>query len=116
MGKRLDSEDEMQREGDMMQNCLSDYCPVSTVRTVEFMEAYEAWEEDGRPGGEEYEADVVAEWIRENLAGDFESRLDEKGVDLDNFAEEMLNTIGWEDRGEERSNYPCRNVYRKINL
>jgi len=101
MWVRLDSEDEMRREGSMMQNCLSDYCPVSTVRTDEFMEAYETWEEDGRPGGEEYETDIVVEWIRENMAGDFESRLEEKGVDLDNFAEEMLNTIGWEDRGEE---------------
>ena len=101
MWVRLDSEDEMQREGGMMQNCLTDYCPVSTIRTNEFQEAYEAWEEDGRPGGEEYETDIVVEWIRENLAGDFESRLEEKGVDLDNFAEEMLNTVGWEDRGEE---------------
>jgi hypothetical protein len=64
---RLDSKEEMQREGDMMQNCISGYCPVGEEMDItfglraEYTDEYELDEQ-----GDDTVYEWLEQWVEEN--------------------------------------------------
>ena len=67
MWVRLDSKFEMEREGAMMQNCISGYCPVGEQEdlTLGLRDLY-AREMDGEPGTDDDAFEWLLEWLEEN--------------------------------------------------
>jgi hypothetical protein len=67
MWVRLDSKEEMQREGDMMQNCISGYCPVGQEADLtlglrdEFVDEYEPGEQT-----DDTVYEFLEQWLEEN--------------------------------------------------
>jgi hypothetical protein len=58
MWVRLDSQEEFEREGDMLQNCLHGYCPPAAAATGEGTgesrdAVYQAWKDAGKPLNDE---------------------------------------------------------------
>jgi hypothetical protein len=67
MWVRLDSQEEMKREGDMMQNCISGYCPVGeqgdlTLGLRDTFNAYVDFEDQTDDSAYEW----LLEWLEEN--------------------------------------------------
>ena len=79
MWVRLDSKAEMQREGDMMQNCISGYCPVGEGMDTTFglrAEYTDEYELDQQGDDTVYE--WLEQWVEENgrIQDYIESKLD----------------------------------------
>jgi Fe-Mn family superoxide dismutase len=88
MWVRLDSKAEMEREGEMMQNCISGYCPVGQEEALdstfglknEFAAEYEPYEQTD---------DAVYEWL--------EQWVEENGS-IQDYIEDKLDRVDpWED-------------------
>ncbi len=62
MWVRLDSQEEMQREGDMMQNCISGYCPVGEQEDLTFG-LRDEFTADYEP--EDQTEDTAYEWLEQ---------------------------------------------------
>ena len=95
---RLDSQEEMKREGDMMQNCISGYCPVGEQGdlTLGLRDIFNAEvEQEDQTDDEAYE--WLLNWLEENDT-DVQDYIMNKMGDLDPAtAAAVEDVLGWEE-------------------
>ena len=96
MWVRLDSKEEMQREGDMMQNCISGYCPVGQDMDItfglraEYIDEYELDEQ-----GDDTVYEWLEQWVEEN--GSIQYYLEEKLEDVDPGEMDLTHVLRMSD-------------------
>jgi hypothetical protein len=93
---RLDSKAEMEREGDMMQNCLSSYCPIQSIKDV-IEDWYRQWEEVDFVAHDDIEE--MMEWLTDAVEPPAQETADELDLDIWNMAEMLI------DRYEHNKEY-----------
>ena len=93
---RLDSQEEMKREGDMMQNCLSSYCPIQSIKDV-IEDWYRQWEEVDFVAHDDIEE--MMEWLTDAVEPPAQDTADELDLDIWNMAEMLI------DRYEHNKEY-----------
>ncbi len=96
MWVRLDSQEEMKREGDMMQNCLSSYCPIQSIKDV-IEDWYRQWEEVDFVAHDDIEE--MMEWLTDAVEPPAQETADELDLDIWNMAEMLI------DRYEHNKEY-----------
>ena len=102
MWVRLDSKEEMQREGDMMQNCISGYCPVGQEEAAdpsfglrnEFAAEYEPYEQT-----DDAVYEFLENWVEEN--GSIQDYIEDKLDRVDPWEDEIGATQVAEMSDEE---------------
>ena len=93
---RLDSKEEMAREGEMMQNCLSQYCPIQSVKDI-IGDWYRQWEDADFVAHDDIEE--MMEWLTDQVEPDAQETADELDLDIWNMAEMLI------DRYEHNKEY-----------
>ena len=93
---RLDSREEMAREGEMMQNCLSNYCPIQSVIDI-IVDWYRQWEDADFVAHDDIEE--MMEWLTDQVEPPAQETADELDLDIWNMAEMLI------DRYEHNKEY-----------
>ena len=93
---RLDSQEEMKREGEMMQNCLSQYCPIQSVKDI-IGDWYRQWEDADFVAHDDIEE--MMEWLTDQVEPPAQDTADELDLDIWNMAEMLI------DRYEHNKEY-----------